>query len=115
MTYKKNKYWSGKLEFKKRVRYFAEKIGVNVNSISIRPMRRKWASCSSAGNLNFDKQLLELDKKIGEYVIVHELLHFHVPNHGKLWKSLMRAYLGDYEKCEKKLKTILSSKQIFNN
>jgi len=20
-----------------------------------------------------------------------------VPNHGKLWKSLMRAYLGDYE------------------
>jgi HsdM N-terminal domain/Protein of unknown function DUF45 len=26
-------------------------------------------------------------------VIVHELLHFSVPNHGKLWKSLMRAHL----------------------
>jgi hypothetical protein len=31
-------------------------------------------------------------------VIVHELLHFYVPNHGKLWKSLMRAHLGDYER-----------------
>jgi hypothetical protein len=26
--------------------------------------------------------------------MVHELLHFSVPNHGKLWKSLMRAHLG---------------------
>jgi hypothetical protein len=31
------------------------------------------------------------------------LLHFFVPNHGKLWKSLMRAHLGDYEKLEKSL------------
>jgi len=23
--------------------------------------------------------------------------HLQVPNHGRLWKSLMRAYLGDYE------------------
>jgi predicted metal-dependent hydrolase len=38
-------------------------------------------------------------------VIVHELLHFYVPNHGKLWKSLMRAHLGDYERTESKLRT----------
>ena len=36
-----------------------------------------------------------------DYVIVHELLHFHVPNHGRLWKSLMRAHLGDYERSER--------------
>jgi predicted nuclease of restriction endonuclease-like (RecB) superfamily len=29
--------------------------------------------------------------KLWDYVIVHELLHFFVPNHGKLWKSLVRA------------------------
>jgi hypothetical protein len=27
-----------------------------------------------------------------------------VPNHGKLWKSLMRAYLGDYEALEARLR-----------
>jgi hypothetical protein len=32
-----------------------------------------------------------------ELIIVHELLHFSVPNHGKLRKSPMRAHLGDYE------------------
>jgi hypothetical protein len=38
-----------------------------------------------------------LARRLGDYVIVHELLHFSVPNHGKLWKSLMRAHLGDHE------------------
>jgi len=33
-----------------------------------------------------------------EYVIVHELLHLKVPNHGKLFKTLLRAYIPDYEK-----------------
>ena len=40
---------------------------------------------------------VQADVGVGDYVIVHELLHFHAPNHGKLWKSLMRAHLGDYE------------------
>ncbi|MCE1273547.1 MAG: DUF45 domain-containing protein [Chlorobiales bacterium] len=32
-----------------------------------------------------------MDEQVWDYVIVHELLHFFVPNHLKLWKSLMRA------------------------
>ena len=95
--------WNDKIEFKARVREFAEKMDIEVKALAIRPMKNKWASCSTEGNLNFNKELLDMDKEIGEYVIVHELLHFNVPNHGKLWKSLMTAYLGDYEKIEKKL------------
>ena len=72
-------------------------------------MKKKWASCSTAGNLNFNEELLSLDSDLTDYVIVHELLHFSVPNHGKLWKSLMRAHLGDYEKSEKKLKAIVGN------
>jgi len=68
-------------------------------------------SCSTAGNLNFNSELLALDRKVGDYVIVHELLHFSVPNHGKLWKSLMRAHLGDYEKLEEQLEKMVRSKR----
>ena len=95
--------WKGKREFKNRVYHFAEEIDISVNSLALRPMRNKWASCSTNGNLNFNEELLDLDRKIGDYVIVHELLHFCVPNHGKLWKSLMRAYLGDYGLIERRL------------
>jgi predicted metal-dependent hydrolase len=94
-----------KNQFKARVREWSSKLGVHVHSLAVRPMRNKWASCSTAGNLNFSDDLLALDRELADYVIVHELLHFHVPNHGKLWKSLMRAYLGDYERAESKLRT----------
>lgn len=60
-------------------------------------------NCSTAGNLNFNNELLAMDRELGEYVIVHELLHFSVPNHGKLWKSLMRAHVGDYELLDSRL------------
>jgi len=92
-----------KSEFKNRVHKWADKLEVNVKWLGIRPMSNKWASCSTKGNMNFNTELLELDQQLWDYVIVHELLHFFVPNHGKLWKSLMRAHLGDYEKLERKL------------
>ncbi len=97
--------WKNKAEFKERVYYFSKELGINIKSLALRPMKRKWASCSTDGNLNFNIELLEMDKEIGDYIIVHELLHFRVPNHGKLWKSLMTAYLGDYENIAKKLRT----------
>jgi predicted metal-dependent hydrolase len=96
--------WRNKTEFKDRVRHWAAKLDVDVRSLAVRPMKNKWASCSTKGFLNFNSELLDFEKDVGDYVIVHELLHFFVPNHGKVWKSLMRAHLGDYEKMAEKLK-----------
>src|SRR5215471_18914531 len=95
--------WRDKNEFKDYVLGWADKLNVRVRSVSVRPMRNKWASCSTAGRLNFNSELLSFERNLADYVIVHELLHFSVPNHGKLWKSLMRAHLGDYEKLEEQL------------
>jgi predicted metal-dependent hydrolase len=86
-----------KRDFKLRVRRWADVLDVEMTALSVRPMTRKWASCSTAGAVSFSTDLLELDSELVDYVIVHELLHLRVPNHGKLWKSLMRAHLGDYE------------------
>jgi predicted metal-dependent hydrolase len=98
--------WRDKRQFKRRVYYFAMKMNVSVKSLTVRPMKNKWASCSTNGTLTFNDELLGLETEIGDYVIVHELLHFNVPNHGKLWKSLMRVYLVDYEKIEAQLRSI---------
>jgi predicted metal-dependent hydrolase len=98
--------WTDKDEFKACVYDWAKKLNIEVNHLSLRPMSTKWASCSTNGNLNFNTELLELERDLGEYVIVHELLHFSVPNHGKLWKVLMEAHLGDYQALEARLNKI---------
>ena len=56
--------------------------------------RRELQSHAGASNL---------DRELGDYVIVHELLHCSVPNHGKLWKSRMLAHLGDHERLAERL------------
>ena len=96
--------WRDREEFKARVLEWAAKLDVKASAIYVRPMRRKWASCSTAGTLSFNDELIGMDRELGDYVIVHELLHFSVPNHGKLWKSLMRAHLGDYERLDEMLR-----------
>jgi predicted metal-dependent hydrolase len=98
------KCWRDREEFKARVQEWAAKLEVKAQAIYVRPMRRKWASCSTAGTLSFNDELIGMDKKLGDYVIVHELLHFQVPNHGKLWKMLMRVHLGDFEAIAARLK-----------
>jgi len=99
-----------KTQFKERVRDWAEKLGARVTSVSVRPMTTKWASYSTTGRLTFDASLLELRDELQDYVIAHELLHSHVPNHGKLWKSLMRAHLGEYEQLEGQLRRVVHNK-----
>ncbi|MDY6868630.1 MAG: M48 family metallopeptidase [Chloroflexota bacterium] len=82
--------------FKAEVRSWAEKIGVQFNSITVRPMTKKWASCSSKGNLTFDMGLLVKPADFRRKAIVHELLHLKYPTHNKLFEALERAYVeGD--------------------
>jgi hypothetical protein len=95
-----------KSEFKERVRSWAEKLDAQVTSVAVRAMSNKWASYSTAGRVTFDDSLLELRDELQDYVIVHELLHFHAPNHGKYWKSLMRVHLGEYERLEEELRRV---------
>lgn len=95
-------------DLKANARRWAETLGVNVRGIAVRPMSTKWASWSTNGNLTLNEELLAVDPEVADYVIVHELLHDRAPNHGKLWKSLMRAHLGDYENLESRLKSLAS-------
>ncbi|MCX7973181.1 MAG: M48 family metallopeptidase [Candidatus Aminicenantes bacterium] len=80
--------------FKAEVLAWAKRIKVQPADIHIRPMKRKWASCSSKGRLTFDTELLKQSAKFRAEVIVHELLHLKIPNHGPLFRNLMKSYLS---------------------
>ena len=80
--------------FKAEVRAWAKRIGVEPKELHVRAMSRKWGSCSTSGRVTFDADLMIQPADFRKEVIVHELLHLKVPNHGKLFRSLLRAYLG---------------------
>ncbi len=96
-------------ELKSKVWRWADHIGVEVQEVHIRQMRRKWASISTNGRLTLNTDLLHLPETLTEFVIVHELVHLLVPNHGKLFKGYMSAYLPDWEERQKCLKESVTS------
>lgn len=83
--------------FRAEVRVWAKRLGVEPKEIRLRPMKRKWGSCSIAGRLTFNVELLRQPADLRRRVIVEELLHLKVPNHGKLFRTLLRAYLAKEE------------------
>ncbi|MBD2532013.1 M48 family metallopeptidase [Nostoc flagelliforme FACHB-838] len=95
--------WKDAQALKSAVREWSDRIKVKVKQIQLGPMKRKWASISTTGRLTLNTELLDLPKELGEFAIVHELVHLLVPNHGKLFKCFMSAYLPDWEEREKRL------------
>ncbi len=61
-------------------------------------MKRKWGSCSTLGTVTLAADLAGQDSGFQDFVIVHELLHLRVPNHGRLFKALMTAHVPDWKK-----------------
>ena len=96
--------WQDAEELKWAVRSWTARIGVKVPQIHIRQMTRKWASISTSGRLTLNSELQEMPKLLGEFVIVHEVVHMIAPNHGKVFKSFMFAYLPDWEEREQQLR-----------
>jgi predicted metal-dependent hydrolase len=83
---------------REQIRRWADQIGVKPARVQIQRMTKKWASCSTGGRLCFSTELLDEPMAFREVVIAHELLHLRVPNHGKLFKSLLSAFIPGWEK-----------------
>lgn len=81
-------------QFKAEVWAWAKEIGVSPKEVHMRPMKRKWASCSSKGRVSFDPALLDEAEPVRHEAILHELLHLRFPNHGRMFKRLLAAYLA---------------------
>ena len=87
-----------------KVEFYADKIGVTYNKITIRCQRTRWGSCSSKGNLNFNCLLVLLPDEIIDSVVVHELCHIKHMNHSKAFYDEIERVFPKYNECNKWLK-----------
>ncbi len=83
---------------KESVERLSPRLGVVPKRIWISNQRRRWASCSSVGNLRFNWRVAMLPGPVLDYVVAHELSHMKVHNHSAGFWSTVRSILPDYEK-----------------
>jgi len=71
---------------------------------TLRNMSTEWGSCTKARRtLRFGLQLAQVPPECVEYVVVHELTHLRVANHGPDFKALMDERLPDWRERRKAL------------
>lgn len=87
---------------KRRVSTWGIKLKVSPKVIRVQRMTRKWGSCSTNGIVTLASDLSQQRAEFQDYVIVHELLHFRLPSHNKLFKALMTMYVPRWKKFETK-------------
>ena len=74
---------------RQRVAYFAPKVGVASRRVAVRDLKNRWASCSPNGNLAFHWKCLMAPASVLDYLVVHELCHFHHRDHSTaFWNEI---------------------------
>ena len=89
----------------KRVRYYASQMGETYGKITIKNQKKRWGSCSSARNLNFNRRLIMAPQGVLDYVVVHELCHLRQMNHSNAFWQEVELVLPDYKIHKKWLET----------
>jgi predicted metal-dependent hydrolase len=64
-----------------RVTYYAPKVGVKPVQVDVRELGNRWASCSPRGRLAFHWKCMMAPQTVIDYIVVHELCHFHHRDH----------------------------------
>jgi len=81
---------------KKRVDYFAPKVGVAPGSVDVKEIGYQWATCSPDGHLSFHWKIMMATPQVIDYIVVHELAHLHHRDHTEAFWNEVDKVMPDY-------------------
>jgi predicted metal-dependent hydrolase len=86
-----------------RLAELARRYGFGYNRVFVRSQKTRWGSCSAQNNINLNVNLIRLPAALRDYVILHELVHTRIKNHGpRFWEELER-HVNDCRQVDKQL------------
>jgi predicted metal-dependent hydrolase len=89
-----------------RAAQLAFNMGYKINKVTVKNNTTNWGSCSSIKNINLNLHLMRLPDRVIDYIIIHELVHTVIPNHGPGFKATMTRYFPDIQEMERELKKV---------
>ncbi|HJT49427.1 MAG TPA: M48 family metallopeptidase [Nitrososphaeraceae archaeon] len=90
---------------KKKVDEYSKKVGVKVENITIKRLKKRWGSMTKEGSINLNVNLLKAPEDIIDYIILHELCHFKIKAHSHHYWDHVRRYMPNYQEKIEWLKT----------
>jgi hypothetical protein len=86
--------WEAKHYLPSRLAQLAGLHGFRYGRVSFRKNRSNWGSCSSKGNISLNIKLMKLPDHLIDFVLLHELVHTRIRNHGPEFKAMLDQLSG---------------------
>ncbi|NLW70799.1 MAG: M48 family metallopeptidase [Eubacteriaceae bacterium] len=78
--------------------------GLKCLQLRTRDMKTRWGTCNSAaGRIWLSLNLTQKSLECLNYILLHELIHIKIPNHGADFKAAMGHYMPEWERIKKLL------------
>lgn len=82
----------GRARIAARVAHHAHRVAVRPDSIDVRDLGFRWASCQPSGSLHFHWKCMMAPLTVIDYIVVHELCHLRHGNHSAaFWNEVDKA------------------------
>lgn len=73
----------------RRLRQLAAAHDLSFKSVSVKQLKSRWGSCDQRKNIVLNLYLMQLPWECIDYVLLHELTHTHIMQHGKpFWAAM---------------------------
>lgn len=80
-------------------------VGKSPEEWRVKNMKTRWGTCNTRKKrIWLNLQLAKMSPECLKHVIIHELTHLHVPNHGSEFKDYMNKFDPDWKETEKLMK-----------
>lgn len=76
----------------KRLAFLSDLYGIEYKDIKIKALKSRWGSCNNHKEIVLSCYLMNLPEHLIDYVILHELTHTLVMEHGKVFWQTMEKY-----------------------
>jgi len=76
---------------------------LQLNSLMIRDLNKRWGSCTKKGNILINADLIKAPIHCIDYVLTHEVCHLKYHNHGAQFWVLLNKYCSDWFDLKSKL------------
>ena len=100
-------------EFKNRVTFYKNLIGVSPISYTLDNTRTRWGVCTSKKEIKINFRAVLLPKELFDYVIIHELCHLIQFNHSALYWQEVEKYCPKYKKYRQEIKSFSFLLEMF--
>lgn len=86
--------------------YYEKKMQVPYHDVKVVNKTTTWGTNNiRTKSISYSAKLLHFNKKVIDYVIIHELAHYHVPNHSDNFWAVVEKFMPDYKENKKELRS----------